>query len=145
MKPSSALIGSEGKPFVEDVEIAGHIIDSLLLPKILDLIMAHKGTFEIRRIAVGERRLDPSYALVQVQADTEEQLNRILDAISDHGAVVSSSVRTHPRSFRSSLKSACRSVWTFPANSSRPARSSCSQAGFALHVSMYQYMNLSCC
>lgn len=75
------------KPFVEDVEVAGHIIDSLLLPKILDAIMAHKGSFEIRQITVGQRRVDPSYALVQVQADTEEQLERILKAISDHGAV----------------------------------------------------------
>lgn len=78
---------SELKPFVEDVEISGHIIDSLLLPKILDAIMAHKGTFEIRKISVGQRRLDPSYALVQVQADTEQQLREILDTISDHGAV----------------------------------------------------------
>lgn len=87
MKPKSTEDLSVVKPFTEDVEIAGHIIDSLLLPKILDLIMAHKGTFEIRKISVGERRLDPSYALVQVQADTEEQLKQILEAISDHGAV----------------------------------------------------------
>ncbi len=73
MKSPSAA--SAPKPFVEDVEVSGHIIDSLLLPKTLDAIMAHKGTFEIRRITVGQRRLDPSYALVQVQADTEEQLN----------------------------------------------------------------------
>lgn len=85
MKSPSAA--SAPKPFVEDVEVSGHIIDSLLLPKILDSIMAHKGTFEIRRITVGQRRLDPSYALVQVQADTEEQLSRILNTISDHGAV----------------------------------------------------------
>ncbi len=75
------------KSCVEDVEVSGHIIDSLLLPKILDAIMAHKGSFEIRRITVGQRRTDPSYALVQVQADTEEQLERILKTISDHGAV----------------------------------------------------------
>ena len=85
MKSPSAAPAS--KPFVEDVEVSGHIIDSLLLPKILDAIMAQKGTFEIRKITVGQRRLDPSYALVQVQADTEEQLNRILNTISDHGAV----------------------------------------------------------
>lgn len=85
MKTPSAA--SSPKPFVEDVEVSGHIIDSLLLPKILDAIMAFKGTFEIRRITVGQRRLDPSYALVQVQADTEEQLNRILNIILDHGAV----------------------------------------------------------
>ncbi len=85
MNHNSAHAGT--KPFVEDVEVAGHIIDSLLLPKILDAIMAHKGSFEIRQITVGQRRVDPSYALVQVQADSEEQLDRILKTIADHGAV----------------------------------------------------------
>jgi lysine-ketoglutarate reductase/saccharopine dehydrogenase-like protein (TIGR00300 family) len=85
MKRPSA--DSAAKPFVEDVEVSGHIIDSLLLPKILDAIMAHKGRFEIRKISVGHRRLDPSYALVQVQADTHEQLDLILNTILDHGAV----------------------------------------------------------
>lgn len=85
MKPPTAATAA--KPFVEDVEVAGHIIDSLILPKILDAIMAQKGTFEIRKISVGQRRLDPSYALVQVQADTEGQLEQILNTIYDHGAV----------------------------------------------------------
>ena len=85
MNHSSAQ--SVALPFVEDVEVAGHIIDSLLLPKILDAIMAHKGSFEIRQITVGQRRVDPSYALVQVQAESEEQLARILKTIADHGAV----------------------------------------------------------
>ena len=31
-------------PFVEQVEIAGHIIDSLILPKVLDTITAGGGT-----------------------------------------------------------------------------------------------------
>ncbi len=30
--------------FVEEVEVQGHIIDSLLLPKILDEILTHGGT-----------------------------------------------------------------------------------------------------
>ena len=29
--------------FVEEVELHGHIIDSLLLPKVLDLILTHGG------------------------------------------------------------------------------------------------------
>ena len=78
---------SAQKLFVEDVEVSGHIIDSLLLPKILDVIMARKGNFEIKQITVGQRRSDPSYALVQVQADAQQQLDEILAAIADHGAV----------------------------------------------------------
>ena len=46
----------------EDVQIAGHIIDSLILPKILDLITAGGGTFRIKRITIGQARTDPSCA-----------------------------------------------------------------------------------
>jgi lysine-ketoglutarate reductase/saccharopine dehydrogenase-like protein (TIGR00300 family) len=74
-------------PFVEDVEVSGHIIDSLILPKILDAITAADGSFEIKRIAIGHARTDPSHALVEVQAASEEKLQEILDDILDHGAV----------------------------------------------------------
>lgn len=73
--------------FTEDVEIRGHIIDSLILPKILDIITAGGGTFRIKHIAIGQARHDPSHALIQVAATSEQQLNELLSAISDHGAV----------------------------------------------------------
>ena len=54
------------KPFVEEVEVRGHIIDSLLLPKILDCITTAGGTFRIKDIAVGHERVDPSFARIDV-------------------------------------------------------------------------------
>ncbi|WP_442485494.1 ornithine cyclodeaminase [Aeoliella sp. SH292] len=79
---------SEPKPpFVEEVELRGHIIDSLLLPKVLDTITTRGGTFEIRQIAIGTGRHDPSHAVLGVYADTQELLDEILAQISDHGAV----------------------------------------------------------
>lgn len=45
---------------IEEVEVHGHIIDSLLLPKILDRILQMGGTFEIRECRIGSRRIDPS-------------------------------------------------------------------------------------
>jgi lysine-ketoglutarate reductase/saccharopine dehydrogenase-like protein (TIGR00300 family) len=74
----------------EDVQISGHIIDSLILPKILDLITASGGTFQIRQIQIGQARTDPSLALVRVQGTSEEHLQGILAQISDHGAVPTS-------------------------------------------------------
>jgi lysine-ketoglutarate reductase/saccharopine dehydrogenase-like protein (TIGR00300 family) len=74
-------------PFVEDVEIAGHIIDSLILPKVLDLITAAGGTFRMKKITIGQARTDPSFALVEVAANTADLLAQILAQISDHGAV----------------------------------------------------------
>jgi lysine-ketoglutarate reductase/saccharopine dehydrogenase-like protein (TIGR00300 family) len=72
---------------VEDIEIRGHIIDSLILPKILDNITAGGGTFYIKRITIGQGRADPSYALVEVNAPTAETLAAILAQVADHGAV----------------------------------------------------------
>src|SRR5580698_9417851 len=46
--------------FVEEVEIQGHIIDSLLLPKVLDEILTHGGSYVIKDIRIGQRQEDTS-------------------------------------------------------------------------------------
>jgi lysine-ketoglutarate reductase/saccharopine dehydrogenase-like protein (TIGR00300 family) len=74
-------------PHVEDVELHGHIIDSLLLPKVLDEILMRGGNFTIKDIQLGQRQVDPSYARLEVRAANPQQLDDILDAIHDHGAV----------------------------------------------------------
>ena len=71
----------------EAVEISGHIIDSLILPKILDCITAAGGAFQIQEISIGQARDDPSFARVEVEAPTSERLDEILQTIADHGAV----------------------------------------------------------
>lgn len=73
--------------FVEEVLIHGHIIDSLLLPKILDEILTRGGGYVIRDIRVGQRQEDPSFARIEVRAGSAEALRDILDVIHDHGAV----------------------------------------------------------
>ncbi len=72
---------------VEDVQIAGHIIDSLILPKVLDLITASGGSFRIKEFTIGQARSDPSFALVEVRAKSADQLTEILGQIGAHGAV----------------------------------------------------------
>lgn len=74
-------------PAVEEVEVRGHIIDSLILPRILDLITQAGGSFTIKDISIGQGRHDVSLALLQVRAETREKLEEILDQINDHGAV----------------------------------------------------------
>jgi lysine-ketoglutarate reductase/saccharopine dehydrogenase-like protein (TIGR00300 family) len=73
--------------FFEEVEIQGHIIDSLLLPKILDEILTRGASFVIKEIDVGQRQTDASHARIEVRAPTAELLRDVLDAIHDHGAV----------------------------------------------------------
>jgi lysine-ketoglutarate reductase/saccharopine dehydrogenase-like protein (TIGR00300 family) len=73
-------------PYQEIVEVSGHIIDSLLLPKIMDEILTHGGVYELQQIDVGHRPNDPSYARIKVQAHTAAELEAILELIHDHGA-----------------------------------------------------------
>ncbi|MDZ4818101.1 MAG: TIGR00300 family protein [Planctomycetota bacterium] len=79
--------GVQSGKFVEEVEVRGHIIDSLILPKILDTITAAGGIFTIKNIAIGQSRHDPSFAVVEVQANSEAALQEIIAQVSDHGAV----------------------------------------------------------
>ena len=84
--------------FVEEVEIQGHIIDSLLLPKVLDEILTRGGSYVLKDIRIGTRQADPSYARIEVRAPSDEALRDVLDAIHDHGAapVATEDCRTVP-------------------------------------------------
>lgn len=72
--------------FVEEVEVQGHIIDSLILPKILDEIITRGGSYVLKDIRLGQRQEDPSHARIEVRAPTAEKLETILEQILDHGA-----------------------------------------------------------
>jgi lysine-ketoglutarate reductase/saccharopine dehydrogenase-like protein (TIGR00300 family) len=72
---------------VEEVEIQGHIIDSLILPKVLDEILTHGGSYILKDIRIGQRQADASYARIEVRAPSDAVLEEILDVIHDHGAV----------------------------------------------------------
>jgi lysine-ketoglutarate reductase/saccharopine dehydrogenase-like protein (TIGR00300 family) len=69
------------------VELSGHIIDSLILPKVLDLIINLGGDFELLEVTVGHRRKDRSHARILVEAPSEEILSRVLGKIREHGAL----------------------------------------------------------
>ena len=69
------------------VEISGHIIDSLILPKILDLIINLGAEFEILEVQIGKRRADRSYARIQIDASTAELLGQVLAKVKEHGAL----------------------------------------------------------
>ena len=73
--------------WVEDVELNGHILDSLILPKVLDLITASGGSFVVKQMHMGQRRQDPSRVSIEVSAPSVERLSDILAQIADHGAV----------------------------------------------------------
>jgi lysine-ketoglutarate reductase/saccharopine dehydrogenase-like protein (TIGR00300 family) len=71
----------------EIVELKGHIIDSLTLPKILDEVMNLGGGFEILEMRVGQRRQDASHARIKISAASGPELEVILARIKQQGAL----------------------------------------------------------
>ena len=78
--------------FSETIELRGHIIDSLILPKVLDEILRAGGNFEIREIKIGERRADQSYARIEVSGPTHETLDELVLRLRQHGAEITEKV-----------------------------------------------------
>ena len=71
---------------VETVEVEGHIIDSLILPKILDLIVEAGGDYRIVDIDVGKTANDVSRARIEITAPDEDALAALLVELQTHGA-----------------------------------------------------------
>jgi lysine-ketoglutarate reductase/saccharopine dehydrogenase-like protein (TIGR00300 family) len=82
---SNAAGGLDLRPS-ERVRIEGHIIDSLILPKVLDIILREGGTYQIHEIHVGLRREDASWAEIDVRAQDAALLEAILRQLTPHGA-----------------------------------------------------------
>ena len=72
----------------ETIELRGHIIDSLILPKVLDQILTRGGSFKIGEINIGQNRADQSFARIEVSAQTGEALDELILRLRQHGAEV---------------------------------------------------------
>lgn len=72
----------------EDIKLEGHIIDSLLLPRVLDDILERGGEYRILRFRIGREKNDPSLAVLRVSAPDEEQLVTILKGLQKHGVEI---------------------------------------------------------
>ena len=69
----------------ETIEVTGHIVDSLLLAKILDTILEAGCDYEIADVSIGKTSLDPSSARIAVTGD-DDVLGPLLDELQVHGA-----------------------------------------------------------
>jgi len=72
----------------ETVVLSGHIIDSLILAKVLDTILMMGGTFDFDEVLIGKTRDESSCARIVVRAASVKLLSDILQAIQPHGASV---------------------------------------------------------
>ena len=66
--------------------LEGHIIDSLVLPRVLDLILEAGAGYELLEVRIGRTPLDPSIARLRVDADDPVDLARLLEELRAHGA-----------------------------------------------------------
>jgi lysine-ketoglutarate reductase/saccharopine dehydrogenase-like protein (TIGR00300 family) len=73
---------------IREVELQGHIIDSLTLTRVLDKIMDLDGEFDIITFAIGEHKSDPSYVRLAVKGRDEAHLDTIMSDLHRLGAQV---------------------------------------------------------
>ena len=75
----------------EVVEIEGHIIDSLTLAKVMDVILAGGADYRVLDVHIGRTNNDESRARLEVLAPDEDALGALLIELQEHGAN-----RVHP-------------------------------------------------
>ena len=71
---------------VEIVELQGHIIDSLILPRVLDEIVEAGVDYTIAAFEIGKGHDDPSFARIELRAE-RGALDRLLVRLADLGAM----------------------------------------------------------
>lgn len=72
--------------FSREIEVRGHLIDSLILTKIFDGVMDLGGEFEVLKIQIGKKKKDESYAELRIQGKSQDHLDRILELVYREGA-----------------------------------------------------------
>jgi lysine-ketoglutarate reductase/saccharopine dehydrogenase-like protein (TIGR00300 family) len=75
--------------------LKGHIIDSMMLPQIMDLVMDVGGNFTIEELTVGQHKTDTSLCRMEVVATSPDQLDRIVRQARALGATVESEQPAH--------------------------------------------------
>jgi lysine-ketoglutarate reductase/saccharopine dehydrogenase-like protein (TIGR00300 family) len=79
------LTGETAAPVREEVEIGGHLMDSGVLARVLDDVLDYGGDYQIARLDVGKTHDDESYARVEVTAESDDALARLLMRLQTHG------------------------------------------------------------
>jgi hypothetical protein len=73
----------------ETIELRGHIIDSLILPKVLDQIVTRGAVFNIVEFKIGQKRVDQSNARIEISAPDQKALDELIERLRGHGAEIS--------------------------------------------------------
>lgn len=71
----------------QEIVLDGHLLDSLTLPKVMDLVLEEGGNCEILEVKIGTKKTDLSHARLLLEAATTAQMNRILQKLRISGAI----------------------------------------------------------
>ena len=74
--------------YTQIVELEGHIIDSNILPRVMDEIIDYEGDFKVQEVTIGRTKDDPSYIRMEVLAKKGETLAKILGQIQRYGVKI---------------------------------------------------------
>ena len=72
--------------YEQEIEVKGHLIDSMILTKIFDKVMDLKGDFQVLEFSVGKKKRDPSYARLLVRGKNQQHLDELLESVYREGA-----------------------------------------------------------
>jgi len=72
--------------YEKEIEVRGHLIDSMILTKIFDQVMDLKGDFQVLEFIVGKKKNEPSYARLLIKAKNQDQFEEILESVYRQGA-----------------------------------------------------------
>jgi len=89
---------NENLAYTQEVEVEGHLIDSMILTRIMDLVMDLKGDFEVTEFHIGKRKTEPSYARLIIKGRSQEHLDLMMKELRRLGAVPTKlvDVKTEP-------------------------------------------------
>jgi lysine-ketoglutarate reductase/saccharopine dehydrogenase-like protein (TIGR00300 family) len=70
----------------ETFALEGHIVDSLILPKVLDLVLESGSDYRLVDVVIGRTPTDPSRAVIEVDAPDEATLATLAEQLQVQGA-----------------------------------------------------------
>ena len=72
---------------LREIVLEGHVIDSWVLPKVLDLIMDLEGDFEFIDFRVGKRKTEKSFVRMLIKGRDRQHVERLLSELRELGAI----------------------------------------------------------
>jgi lysine-ketoglutarate reductase/saccharopine dehydrogenase-like protein (TIGR00300 family) len=74
--------------YEQKIELRGHIVDSFILPQIMDAIMDLGGNYVFEQFDIGRTKDEPSYCLMRLNAASLEALDETLRLVQRLGATI---------------------------------------------------------